>query len=83
MHCTLYASPVVNRQVTYFECVCVCDSHNQLTALPFEVWTLKNLLSLSVQQNLLEILPEELGELENLMELVRTNRGSTELLMWC
>lgn len=34
---------------------------------------LKNLHSLSLQQNLLENLPEELGQLENLTELVSTD----------
>lgn len=46
------------------------DSHNQLRALPVEVCTLKNLHSLTLHQNLLETLPEVLGQLENLTELV-------------
>lgn len=52
---------------------CFWASHNQLRSLPVEVFTLKNLHSLSLQQNLLESLPEELGQLENLTELVTTH----------
>lgn len=52
-------------------CLFPCGaSHNQLKTLPVEVCTLKNLHSLTLQQNLLESLPEELGQLENLTELV-------------
>lgn len=39
---------------------------------------LKNLHSLSLQQNLLENLPEELGQLENLTELVSTYISCSE-----
>lgn len=52
---------------------CCRASHNQLRSLPVEVFTFKNLHSLSLQQNLLESLPEELGQLENLFELVTTH----------
>lgn len=45
-------------------------SHNQLSSLPVEVCMLRNLRSLTLQQNLLENLPEEFGQLENLTELV-------------
>lgn len=49
--------------------MCV-SSHNQLTSLPVEVFALMNLRSLTLQQNLVDRLPEELGRLEKLTELV-------------
>lgn len=49
-------------------------SHNQLSSLPVEMFTLKNLRCLTLQQNLLENLPEELGQLQNLTELVKSDR---------
>lgn len=47
-------------------------SHNQITSLPVEVCTLKNLCGINLQQNQLETLPDELGQLENLTQLVTT-----------
>lgn len=56
-------------------CVFICvTSHNQLKSFPVEVCFLKNLRCLTVQQNLVESLPQEIGQLENLTELV-TNRN--------
>lgn len=68
----MFLSPVLNRILF----VCFLTSHNQLSSLPVEVFTLKNLRCLTLQQNLLENLPEELGQLQNLTELVKSEPGS-------
>ncbi|KAI4828423.1 hypothetical protein KUCAC02_022519 [Chaenocephalus aceratus] len=47
--------------------------HNQLSALPVEVYSLNKLCSMTLQQNRLESLPEELGQLENLTQLDLSN----------
>lgn len=63
--------------------LCYGVSHNQLRSLPVAVCTLKNLCSLTLQQNLLESLPEELGQLENLTELVTKHIICSVLLSFC
>ncbi len=61
---------------TYFECkTCVIIpgplcSHNKLTELPSGLWRLTNLQCLHLQQNLIEQIPQDLGQLVNLDDLV-------------
>lgn len=53
-----------------FLMVAVLFSHNKLTELPTELWSLTNLRCLHLQQNLLEQLPAELGQLCQLEDFV-------------
>lgn len=48
----------------------VLFSHNKLVELPTELWSLTNLRCLHLQQNLLEQLPADLGQLRHLEDLV-------------
>lgn len=61
---------------TYFQCkTCfiipgpLC-SKNKLTELPSGLWRLTNLRCLHLQQNLIEQIPQDLGQLVNLDDLV-------------
>lgn len=54
-------------------CVMILDplcSHNKLTELPSGLWRLTNLRCLHLQQNLIEQIPQDLGQLVNLDDLV-------------
>lgn len=45
-------------------------SHNKIKELPVELWGLTNLRSIHLQQNQLDYLPQEIGQLINLDEIV-------------
>lgn len=45
-------------------------SHNKLTELPSGLWRLTDLRCLHLQQNLIEQIPQDLGQLVNLDDLV-------------
>uniref|UniRef100_A0A4W5P7H9 Leucine-rich repeat protein SHOC-2 n=1 Tax=Hucho hucho TaxID=62062 RepID=A0A4W5P7H9_9TELE len=53
------------------------SNHNKLKELPEEVWSLKNLTCLQLQQNLLEHLPEGVGLLTNLDDIDLSNNQLT------
>lgn len=55
-----------------FLMIAILFSHNKLTELPTELWSLTNLRCLHLQQNLLEQLPADLGQLCHLEDLVST-----------
>lgn len=52
------------------------SSHNQLASVPACLFRLKSLASLALHFNLLESLPEDLGRLHSLVELVQTRTHS-------
>uniref|UniRef100_A0A673CQN4 Leucine rich repeat containing 40 n=1 Tax=Sphaeramia orbicularis TaxID=375764 RepID=A0A673CQN4_9TELE len=76
MPCAVFY-PLTNTNTT-----CIAHTRSdifKLTSVPVEVCTLKNLRSLTLQQNQMESLPEELGQLENLTELDVSNNHLTAL----